>query len=66
MQKLFITLGAVLLLVGILWPFIGKIPLGRLPGDIIINRPGLKFFFPVTTMVIISLILSVIAWFLRK
>jgi hypothetical protein len=66
MQKVLIILGIALLLIGLLWPFLGKIPLGRLPGDIVINRPGFKFYFPITTMVIISLVLSLISWFLRK
>lgn len=65
-QKLLIIAGMVLVIAGILWPHIGKIPLGRLPGDIIIDKPGFKFYFPVTTMVIVSLVLTLIAWNFRK
>ena len=54
-QKLLILIGLVLVIAGILWPYLGKIPLGRLPGDIVIHKPGFNVYFPVTTMVIVSL-----------
>lgn len=60
MQKLLITLGIILLVAGFLWPLISKLGLGRLPGDIIIRREGFSFYFPLTTMVIISIILTLI------
>lgn len=66
MQKWVITLGLVLVVVGLLWPVLGKLPLGRLPGDIVINRPNLKIFFPITTMILVSLVISIIMWLLRK
>lgn len=65
-QKSLIILGLVILAVGLLWPYIGKIPLGRLPGDIVIHKPGFKFYFPVTTMVIVSLVLTLIGWLFHK
>ena len=66
MQRLFITAGALLLLTGLLWPWVGRLPLGRLPGDLLIDRPGLKIFIPLTTMVIVSLAVSAILWLLRR
>ncbi len=66
MQKLLIVLGVVLVLAGLLWPWLGKIPFGRLPGDIVIDKPNAKFYFPITTMVVISLIVSFLLWLLRK
>lgn len=66
MQKTLIILGIVILVAGLLWPVISKIPLGRLPGDIVINKPGFNFYFPITTMVVISLVLSLIAWLFHK
>ena len=60
MQKILIIVGIAVVLVGIFWPVLGKIPFGRLPGDIIISRPGFKFYFPITTCVIISIIIAVI------
>ena len=66
MQKTLIILGMVLLAVGLLWPWLGKLPIGRLPGDIIIDRPNLKIYLPITTMIIISIIISIISRFFRK
>ena len=66
MQKTLIIIGIVVLVIGLLWPWLGKIPIGRLPGDIVINRPNLKIYFPITTMILISVIISVILWILRK
>ena len=66
MQKLLILLGITLLLAGLLWPWLGKIPFGRLPGDIVIDKPGFKLFFPVTSMLLVSGLLSLLVWLLRK
>jgi len=66
MQKTVILLGVVFLAVGLLWPWLGKLPIGRLPGDIVIDRPNLKIYFPITTMIIISIIISVVSRFFRK
>ncbi|MDZ4261123.1 MAG: DUF2905 domain-containing protein [Pseudomonadota bacterium] len=67
MQRTLIILGIVLLVVGLLWPLIQKLGLGRLPGDIAIEREGFSFFFPLTTSIIISLVLSLLFWlFMRK
>jgi hypothetical protein len=51
---------------GLAWSWIKRLPLFRLPGDIVIDRPGFKFFFPITTMLLISAVISIIAWVLRK
>lgn len=66
MQKTLILIGIAVVVVGLFWPWLAKLPLGRLPGDIIIDRPGFKVYIPITTMVIISIVLTVISWFLRK
>jgi hypothetical protein len=60
MRKTLIILGLIVLLIGLFWPWLGRIPLGRLPGDIVISRPGFKFYFPITTSIIISIIIAVI------
>jgi hypothetical protein len=59
-------MGAVLFVIGLTWPWLSKLPLGRLPGDILIDRPGLKIIFPLTSMVIVSLLISLILWLFRK
>ena len=66
MQKALIIMGIAILAVGLLWPWLGKIPLGRLPGDIIIDRPGLKIFIPLTSMILVSLAVSFILWLIKK
>ncbi len=66
MQKILIVLGILVLAAGILWPWISKLPIGRLPGDIIIDKPGLKVYIPITTMILVSVIVSVVLWLFRK
>ena len=66
MQRLLIVLGAILLAVGLLWPWLHKLGLGRLPGDIRIERDGFFFYFPLTTGLLISVVVTLILWLLRK
>ena len=66
MSRLLIILGLFFIAAGLLWQWIRRMPLFHLPGDIIIDRPGFKFFFPITTMLIVSLILSLLAWWFRR
>ena len=66
MAKWLITAGILLLVAGLLWPWLAKLGLGRLPGDIVIERGNSRFYFPVTTSIIVSLVLSLILWLLRK
>jgi len=61
-----IVLGAVLVVAGLLWPWLKKMHLFHLPGDIVIDRPGFKFFLPITTMLIMSAVLSIVAWLIRR
>jgi hypothetical protein len=66
MQRFLIIAGVVLLLLGVLWPLIGKLPLGRLPGDIVISRPNLKIYFPLATSILVSIVLTLLFWLFRK
>jgi len=66
MQRFLILLGIILVLIGLFWPWLSKLPLGRLPGDIILDRPGLKVYIPITTMVLVSLLISLLLWLFRK
>lgn len=67
MQQLLITLGIILLLIGVAWPLLSKLPFGRLPGDIMIERENFSFYFPLMTGLLISVVLSLILWwFTRK
>lgn len=65
--KSLIALGLVIVLIGVVFTFAGKIPwLGRLPGDISIRRNNFTFYFPLASSIIVSVILSFILWLLRK
>jgi hypothetical protein len=66
MSRLLILLGTALILAGLSWQWLRRLPLFRLPGDVVIDRPGFKFFFPITTMLIVSAVISLIAWLLRR
>lgn len=66
MSRLLITLGLVLVVVGLLWPWLTRLGLGRLPGDIVVERENARFYFPLMTSLIISLILSLLFWLFRK
>ncbi len=66
MQRLLLILGCLSLAVSAAWPWVSRIPFGRLPGDIHIVRAGYSFFFPITTCILLSLLLSVLVWLLRR
>lgn len=62
MSRALIVIGIVIVLVGVLWPWLGRLGLGHLPGDIVIDRGNFKFYFPITTCVLISVVISLILW----
>jgi len=66
MQRILIIIGAGLLLVGLLWPWLSKLGLGRLPGDVRVETENGFFYFPITTCVIISILISLVIWFIRR
>jgi hypothetical protein len=66
MAKWLITLGVILVVLGFAWPLIIRLGLGHLPGDIHIERKGFSFYFPITTSIIISLVISIILWIFRR
>lgn len=66
MSKTLIVIGLILVAIGVLWPWLSRLGLGRLPGDILIERGDFTFYAPVTTAIIISLLLSVIFWLLNR
>jgi uncharacterized membrane-anchored protein len=66
MQRLLIALGLLLLVAGLAWPWLAKLPWGRLPGDISIEREGYSFHFPLMTCLLVSLVLSLLLWWWRK
>ena len=60
MQKILILLGIIILIIGLLYPYIKKFGFGQLPGDMIFKSGNSTFFFPIVTCIIISLILTII------
>ncbi|STX27592.1 Protein of uncharacterised function (DUF2905) [Legionella beliardensis] len=66
MQRIIIGLGILLILVGLLWPLIKKSGLGHLPGDLLIKKGNFTFYFPLTTSIIISLIIMIILWLMNR
>jgi len=66
MGRILVLLGVVLVAIGLAWPWLQKLPFGRLPGDISIKREGFQFFFPLTTCILISIVVTLILWLFRK
>jgi hypothetical protein len=66
MNRLLVTVGLICITAGVFWPWLRGLPLFRLPGDFVIDRPGLRVFFPLTTMLLISALVSLLAMLLRK
>lgn len=66
MSRTLIIIGLAIALLGVLWPIIKKLHLGQLPGDLIIKRSGFAFYLPITTCIVISLVISLILWLSNK
>lgn len=67
LAKILIAAGAVLLAAGLLLSLFGKLPwLGRLPGDILIERDSFRFYMPITTCLVLSVVLSLLVWLFRR
>jgi len=65
-RRLFITFGLALIVLGLLWPLIAKMGLGRLPGDFVIERGNFRLYIPLATSLLISVVLSVLLWFIER
>ena len=66
MQRLLLGVGVLLVVAGLAWPWLSKLPFGRLPGDVVIDKPGFRFFAPFTTMIVLSIVVSLLLWLFRK
>ena len=66
MTRWLVTIGLVLVIVGLLWPWLRALGLGRLPGDIAIERGNVHIYFPIVTCIIISVVLSFILWLMNR
>jgi len=65
-QRTLVILGLVLLVIGLLWPWLGKLPFGRLPGDVVVEREQFRLYLPISSMVLLSLLLSLLFWLFRR
>ena len=66
MQRALVVVGLILVGIGLAWPWLAKLGLGRLPGDIRIETESGGFYFPLMTCLIVSVLLSLVLWFLRR
>ena len=66
MAKWLITIGVILIVLGLAWPLLTKLGLGSLPGDIKLERKGFNFYFPVTTSILISAVITLVLWIFRR
>jgi len=66
MNKTIIYVGVIIIAIGLLWPWITKLPIGKLPGDIVIKKEGFQMYFPITTMIVISVVISILLWLFKK
>jgi hypothetical protein len=66
MQRALIVVGLALLVAGIAWPWLSRLPFGRLPGDFSVERENFSFFFPLATSIVVSIVISALIWLFRK
>lgn len=66
MARFLVILGLVIVAIGLLWPILTRLGLGRLPGDIVIQRGNFTFYFPIVTCILISVLLSVVFWLFNR
>jgi hypothetical protein len=66
MARFLIVLGLAILVTGLLWPFLSRIGLGRLPGDIVIERENMTFYFPLMTCLLLSVVFSLVFWIVNR
>ena len=65
-QKSFIIIGILFIFIGLLYPFLKDLGLGRLPGDIVIKKENSSFYFPIVTCIVVSVVISLLFMFLKK
>jgi hypothetical protein len=66
MSRTLIIIGLCIVAIGLFWPWLSKLPLGQLPGDIAIRRENFSFYFPITTMILLSLLISGLLWLFNR
>jgi len=66
MSRTLIIIGLAIVAIGILWPVIARLGLGRLPGDIVVERENFRLYVPIATSILISVVLSLLLWLFNR
>jgi len=66
MQRALIIIGLAIAAIGLAWPWLSRLGLGRLPGDIRVETENGVFYFPLVTCIVISVVLSLVLWLIRR
>jgi len=66
MARFLVILGLTIVILGLLWPYLGKIGLGRLPGDIMIERDNFTLYIPLASSLLLSVLLSMLLWLFNR
>ena len=66
MTRFLVVLGLVIVVAGLLWPYLSQLGLGRLPGDIVIERENMTSYFPLMTCLLVSVLLSLVFWVVNR
>ena len=66
MARFLIVLGLAIVVIGLLWPYLGRLGLGRLPGDIVIERESGSFYFQLVTCLLLSALFSLVLWLVNR
>jgi hypothetical protein len=66
MTRFLVVLGLAIVVAGLLWPYLGQLGLGRLPGDIVIQRENMTFYFPLMTCLLVSALFSLVFWVVNR
>ena len=66
MTRFLVLLGLAIVVAGLLWPYLAQLGLGRLPGDIVIQRENMTFYFPLMTCLLVSALVSLVFWVVNR
>jgi hypothetical protein len=66
MSRILIVIGLAIVALGLAWPWLGRIGLGRLPGDIVFQRDNFAFYFPIVTCIALSVVISLVLWLINR
>jgi len=61
-----VILAVLFLIAALAWPWLSRLPLGRLPGDLVFDRPGLKIYFPIVSSLLVGFLISLLLWLFRR